>query len=346
MVKKVTMDDIAKTLNISKALVSRALSDKYGVNDDTRTKIRITALEKGYNFSKVRNLKNSRDGGNIESISVVIPRLDFIDENYYGKIVSGIEKALNQRKITFNLTIIDAEQDDEKEFLINLRKIKSDGIIIIGFISYNNIIALISSDIPAVLVDATYVNFKNDRITSNNYWGCYDACEYLVAAGHQKIGFIGNMNYSETFKERYRGFIDCIAHYDNVEAVEMTSQFGNLKEPVDFENVKKILAGSDRPTAIMCANDPTAFKLYDLLFEMGLKIPEDISVIGYDNCEKCEFVSPKLSSINVPKYEIGFSAVGMLLERIADRNLVTRDLKFDANLVNRDSIKIIKENKK
>jgi DNA-binding LacI/PurR family transcriptional regulator len=343
MQKKTTMDDIARELHVSRSLVSRALSDEYGVNDDTRTKIRLAALEMGYNFSKVKRLKKTKAIGKTENICVVIPRMDFIDENFYGKIVFGIEKSLNQRKIDFSLSIIEGNTKQEDEFLISVRRIKCDGIIIIGGISYKNIIALISSGFPTVMVDTAYGNFKNDRITSNGYWGCYDAVEYLINSGHRKIGFAGSLDYSDPFTERVRGFRECIEHYKHlqVEAVEIISQYGTQKEPFDLENARQLILQDNRPTAIMCANDPTAFKLYDFIGELGLKIPDDISIIGFDNCEKCEYVVPKLSSVNVPKCEIGKAAVELLLNRIADKDLITRDLKFDAALVIRDSVKIL-----
>jgi DNA-binding LacI/PurR family transcriptional regulator len=334
MGSKITMDDIADKLNISKSLVSRALSDSYGVSDDMRNKIKMTALNMGYKFKVKRRARFSQ----IESVTIIVERHDLLDSGFWVKIINGIEKELNRKGISVFLSVI--ESDDEDTLPLSIKQMKTDGVIILGQIPMKHIISTTTSGLPVVLVDSQYAHLKFDHVLANNYTGAYEATKHLIDSGHRKIGFVGATSYSYSFRERLRGFMDCIKDQeaDGFATYQITDQFDDFYTPFSKKQFKMVMDVKDRPTALLCANDIVAFYVYDLLFDSGFTIPQDVSVMGFDNVPKSEWVTPALSTVHIPKTSLGERAVDLLMKKIEDLDKVPEMVLVGTYTIKRESV--------
>ena len=331
--EKVTIRELADALGCSTSAVSRALNDKYGVSEETRTKVRLEAMSRGYVAPGARHVRKAEGR---QCFGIVVTHNDLLDDNFHRQLIYGIEHELNERGMTSFLTTV--ESIGGEEFPLSINRIRADGMFVIGQLSLSNVAAVLSSGIPAVMVDTLYLQIKADRVTMNNFQGGYTAAEYLVGRGHTSMAFVGDPDYSFGFTERYRGFCAGMQAYgvpaDRCRIVRTFTSSGTLR--VDEPALETLLCGPERPTALMCGNDGIAFLVYDLCGKWGLQIPRDVSVVGFDDAEKSSRVSPPLTTISVPKYEIGVEAARLLI-REPDR--ATRCIEWDTALKERASVR-------
>lgn len=341
MSSKITMDDIADKLDISKSLVSRALSDSYGVSDEMRNKIKVAALNMGYKFKVKKRERFSQ----IESVTIIVERHDLLDSGFWVKIINGIEKELNRKGISAFLSVI--ESDDEDTIPLSIKQMKTDGVMILGQIPLKHVISVSTSGLPIVLVDSQYSHLKFDHVMANNYTGAYEATEHLIGCGHKRIGFVGAASYSYSFKERLRGFMDCMndQRTNGFISYQITDHFDDFYTPFSKKQFKMVMDARERPTAMLCANDIAAFCAYDLLSEAGLKIPQDVSVMGFDNVPKSEWVSPPLSTVHIPKTSMGERAVDLLMKKIENPDKTLELVLVGTHLIKRESVMNITKEK-
>ena len=342
--KKVTMQDIADDLQVSKALVSLALSDKYGVSEDTRSKIVLRAIEMGYKFAAPKGKHNG------VLFTIILRDMEMIKELFWSKIVKGIEKSMNVQHISINI-LMWRGSIDESEVIHNILSAKPNGVIIMNECDEAMLYVLSQLNLPVVLIDIKHhINMIYDHVYANNYGGGYEAARYLVQHGHRRLAFIGSRSFSYSFQERYAGFKDYLERhapegclYEDVLGPSLPE---DPIETFDARAFKALMTRENRPTALFCANDPTAFKVYEILRTLKLKIPEDVSVIGFDNVETCSSMTPPLTSINIPKEEMGEEAVSLLLKRIENPANVIKNLQLSTTIIPRDSVKPLTEIRK
>ena len=337
MATKVTLQDIADRLNISKSLVSRALADKYGVSDSMRTKIRLTAVEMGYQMPQSVHSKSHAVPNH--TISVLVRRDVFNDIAFYKEMLNGIEQAVREKNMLLSLIIV--EEDDST--IINTRNIRSDGILVLGLMSTENIAAVMAMGKAIVLLDTFNPHYRVDRISSNNYSGCYRATDYVLQRGHQHVCFVGDPSYSYSFTSRYEGFKARMAECtDPIRVTEVLEPRSSEQEPCSIPQLRRVLSAPDRPTALVCANDTVAELAYGILADMNLSIPKDVSIIGFDNSSRAQTLEPALTTLNVPRVVMGRLAVERLWkqisERMAARYHAVEYTQIDVDLIERGSV--------
>jgi len=339
--KRISAKDIAKKFGCSPSTVSRVLNDKPGISEEVRTELRLKAIEMGYDFGSVYCRQRKKQNNTVKLISIIVTRDNFIDESFFRKIIREIEQVLYSKSIGVNFTII--EKEDGMVFSI-LKRLHPEGAIVFGLLSKKSITESVFGGYPIVLVDTPKMSIKVDRITINNYHGCYEAAEFLMENGHRKITFLGDVTFSDSIMERFRGCKDYVisngGEFIDSEGIVSMEMSGYVN--IDYRKFQNLLESQNPPTAVVCANDRTAFEIYKLIENMGKKIPDDLSVIGFDNVEKSKWMSPPLTTVNVPKKELGQESVKMLLERIMYKDKVTSLLRLDTNLIVRESVKAIK----
>ena len=346
MSTKVTMQDIANRLNISKSLVSLALADKYGVSDSMKTKIRLAAVEMGYEIPHPKKRKNQDDTNN--TISILMTRHTFNDFAFYQEILNGIEQTMYEKQILLSLVLVD-ENDSE---IINTRNIRSDGVIVLGYVSEENYAAIMSLGKAVVLLDTFSPLYHVDRISSNNFCGSYNATDYVIRAGHRHICFVGDPEYAFSFADRYQGFLARVRESSStVRISEVMGASEGVDIPFLVNSLREILFQEDRPTALVCANDVVAEITYNLLREQNLSIPKDISVIGFDDNANSKTLEPPLTTMKVPRFAMGKLAVEQVWKQLNEKNRNQKHnvefIQLDVELVERKSIaKIGKSSKR
>lgn len=326
-VDKVKISDIAKALKVSTISVSRALSGQAGVGGELKSKILIKAKEMGY--FKAKNNEDIR--------ILVLHQKPFVQNtSNYSYMVQGIEKAIQKIGCEYDLEFLDKDRQDELYLPCKIQKgINFDGIIFIGRFN-SEYVNFISSKIKNQVFYTGYSpSFDCDSVWYNFNNGGYKQCECLIKKGHTEIGFLGDSSVYKN-KEKVLGITSALEDYK----LQARNEFFIYEEKFE-EKVGRLIKSKNSPTAIICQWDYTAIKLIKFLYEKGIKVPEDISVIGSGNTEMSSLFIPALTTLEL---NIDYScevAVALLLKRISKPDKPYENIAINSILVERDSIKSI-----
>jgi len=322
---KVKISDIAKALEISTISVSRALSGRVGVGEELRNKILNKAKEMGYFKEKT----------NDDIKILVLHQKPFVqDTSNYSHMVQGIEKAIQKVGSEYDLEFVDKDHQGELYLPYKLQRgIGFDGIIFIGRFN-SKYVEFISSKVKNQVFYTGYSpSFDCDSVWYNFNNGGYKQCEYLIKKGHTKIGFLGNSSVYKN-KEKVLGITSALEDYE----LSIKDEFFIDEENFE-EKMLDLINRKDRPTAIVCQWDYTAIKLIKFLYEKGIKVPEDISVIGSGNTEISSLSIPALTTLELNIDYACEVAVSLLFKRIRNPEKPYENITINSVLVERDSVK-------
>jgi len=334
MSKKITMQQIADRLGISKFTVSQALSGKPGVSQENRKRIQEAARTMGY---KIRSGKSPApeeqsasivDGEDRESaaepvvpyILVWIDSRHFQETAFWGKVLSGI--ATTCKTLGYEQMIVPVPAAQQQQLAIPRYAERSAciGHILVGTFPTQAVISLKQSGLPFVLVDHEEPLVEVDCVLNNNLDSGKMACKRLLSAGCKRIAFIGDDSYAISFKERWWGArlaMDDVAG----PASEQILKKWSIAYSTEFaaSSLERKLDASEAtalPDGFICANDHLALELMALLKMKGIAVPGQTKVIGFDNIEMSAYADPALSTIELGKESLGIRAVETLLYRI------------------------------
>ncbi|MCL2462271.1 MAG: LacI family DNA-binding transcriptional regulator [Defluviitaleaceae bacterium] len=343
--KKVTMEDIANTLGVSKNSVSLALHDKAGVGPALRQKIIETARNLNYGGSYADFPRKKR------FISVIVPEYIRNDPYFYSDIFWAIEEEAAAKGYISITSGVSREDEDA----LTLPSFASDGevdfevigFLVIGVVSGAYIQKLFDLGLPVLTVDILYNNPTGRHpigcVGSSNFSGGYMAAQYLLSCGHRKIGFIGPIYSAQSVYERYCGFNLAL----DSARVEQPGSYNILGEKGHFglfDTIEALEPHLQRlrelPTAWFCAGDRIAVAAMNWLTQNGRRIPDDVSIIGFDDIPIAEMVLPKLTTIHVNRKLMGKLAVDNLVE-MSQAGSEVYNVNLPGVLIHRDSVKII-----
>lgn len=341
MSNKVTMKDIAEKLNISINAVSLALNNKFGVSDETRAKVLKTADEMNYFDRKPKYLNTFSN----KNICLVLEHRFLDDQYFYFKVILGMQMEAKKNNYDIIMSFV-----DEDNYLIPscIKQGKVSSIIVLGPLKNEYILKLKKFGLPMVLVDNCLFLEPIDSILTNNMLGTYSAVSYLVKKGFTKLGFIGDLSYSRSIQERYFGFYEAIKDfklYENSieEYIETYSLTSKIEEIIIDNNinvfVEKLKQIKKLPQAFICSNDNAAIILNNALKLLKYNVPEDVSIIGFDDIYLCNMTLPKLTSIRVNKELMGRKAVKRLIWRLNHKDEPSENIRLSVELVERESVK-------
>ena len=296
-----TIKDVAKEAGVSIATVSRVLNNKDWVKDETRDKILAVVEKMNYvtNFS-AKNLRNNKSN----SIGVIVPE---VSVPFYAQILKGIENKANEMNL--RLIVCDADNNIEKEldFAKFLYDHSIDGLIlIIPQMPTEEIVKMKQDKRPVVLFGRNMQEYNLPSITVDNKLGVCNAVKHLYSHGFVKIAFIGGSKIEalEDRTERIEGYkqalMECNLKY-RPEYVE----YGLYQEEAASSAFIRLMKLPDPPNAVFCGNDEMALGVLKAAKKLGIQVPEQVGLIGYDNIPVCQYTSPALTTINQPTYTIG-----------------------------------------
>ncbi len=336
--KKVTMEDIANRLDISKYAVSLALSNKKGVSEITREKVIQTAQEMGYKPRPTHKALYERleKPGNIGVItSDVVLRNPY----FFSTVLNEIEKEVRQRG--YGLSIANADNDGSLPDFIKANIV--DGVIIISDVGISLINKLKQLKIPFVIIEHYERNMEDvDSIMTNNKQGVYLAIEYLNRQlNTPTIGFLGDIYESVSYYERWKGFCEALEDLGLTLDMNFCKINGFNRSPQDpVTDIKNFLEKLDTlPDAFFCVNDLLAVILSSILIKRGIKIPDDISIIGFDDTRLTEYNIPPLTMIYLYREHYGRRAVEQLFFKITNRERPAEIIRINTKLVIRNSVR-------
>ncbi|MCR2806073.1 LacI family DNA-binding transcriptional regulator [Paenibacillus soyae] len=330
MSSKITMQQIADSLGVSKFVVSKALAGKEGVSDATREKVIQAATKLGYFAQKNAYMKTvkheqqpktSRPGR--QSVLVLMPNIRFQTQEslYWGRIVDGISAKLE--KDGYGMVIVSEQSVDSFVHFLNPSGIS--GLIGVGEISTSLLLEIHRLGLPLVLVDHEDPLIPSDTLFANNFESVYRLTRHLIGIGHRKLAFAGSTDYSRSFYDRFLGFRSALEDEglwdergggkENILIDVDGLRHEDAEEPVK-QWLAKRLRTRELPTALVCANDMIAIGAVRAAQSHGLNVPAELSVAGFDNIEDAAKLEPALTTVHVPKEALGRRAVERLLQRI------------------------------
>lgn len=327
----VNYNDIAKLAKVSSTTVSHVINETRLVLPETKKRVADAMRELNYQHNL---LARGLATGKTHTIGLVISD---IRNPFYPELVQGVEELAV--KNNYNIFLCNTDYDIEKglKSIWALISKKIDGIIVTSSQADDLLIEkLVNSKIPVVFVNWGKRNINVDCICVDYKVGMAEAVEHLVSLNHKKIYFISGPGNLKTAKIRIDNFIEAIGKSGRVDLSHRIIA-GNHKIDGGFEAVKGILKEGELPTAVVCSNDLTAIGAMKAFGVAGIKIPEDISVIGLDNIMLTKIVSPALTTIGLERYKIGRKAMEFLLGRIKDKNLPKQTGIFKTKLIIRKS---------
>lgn len=333
--RSITIMDVARESGVSYSTVSRVFSEFDFVKESTRQRVLAAAEKLGYvaNLS-ARNLA----GGRSRMIGLLVPGLD---NGYIGEIVRGIDQELVRSSYGLMLYTTHRLQGKESNYVHTITNGLSDGLLlVVPLVAGSYLDALREIEFPYVLIDQSDPAFKSSVVDTTNWQGSYDATRYLIELGHRRIGFISGLMALHSAIDRLEGYkaalIDCGLPVTDELIVE-----GDFWQTGGYEAAQKLLSRAVRPTAIFASNDLSAFGAIEAIREAGLTIPDDISIIGFDDIPQASTTHPKLTTVQQPLEQMGRVAARLLLEKIENPDRPVRKVTLATHLIIRDSCRAI-----
>lgn len=313
--KDITIYDIAKTLNISPATVSRGLKDHPAISKKTKKKINETAVAMGYRSNTfASNLRTK----STHTIGVIVPRLN---SNFMSSAIAGMEKVANAAG--YNLIISQSLETVKKEILSAKTMFNSrvDGLMVsLAFdtddISHFEI--LIKKGIPLIFFDRVPQHNSCTNIVIDNYKVAYDATKHLINQGCKRIVHIGGNLKRNVYADRLHGYEQALTD-SGIQKDAALIIINNLNIEAGQETANYILSLDPQPDGIFAANDAIAVGCMQVLKLAGKKIPDDIAVVGFNNDPLSRVIEPNLTSINYPGQEMGELAATTLINQLTSK---------------------------
>ncbi len=332
---KLTIKQIAEMAGVSVTTVSQILNNK-GTRFSQETRQRVWDIVNKYNYKPdffASNLINRRS----KTIGMIIPD---ITDYFFSKIVEGAEQYVNA--LGYMVVMCNSQQSQEKElgYLEELRHRSVDGVLFATPHQLPEAYALGSDfyrGMPIILIDRGINQRENGRLIVKEYEGAYQAVTYLLKEGHREIGMLKESTGYYQLEERFNGYREALKDggipYKGryVATGELTVEGGYL--------AARELLQQKELTAIFCSNDAMAIGCYQAIYERGKKVPEDISVIGFDNLNLAQYITPPLTTVEQPSFEIGFHAAKFLIDAIEFPERRIANKVFDTKLILRESVK-------
>lgn len=331
-----TIRDVAELANVSISTVSRALSGNVPVNEETRQRV-LYAVEK-LNY-KPNVFAKGLKGGKSNMIALLIPN---ISNPIYSVFARGVESAA--RKEGFNVILCNTDENEkiEAQYLQNLGKQWIDGVILATTVGKGEQLdALKKNNIPVVAVFRGN-RFNIDQILVENKKGAYEMVKYLIGRGDRKIVMVNGRQNIDLFRERYEGYAQALAEEGIELDPSLVLELANEDYGSTFRAVSELLERGIRPDAIFASSDPIAYGVMNALFEHGLRIPEDVSVAGFDNLQESGYMRPALTTVSQPLHKMGVLAANCLIEQIMQTGTAAKAPKvyrMNTKLIIRNSTK-------
>jgi LacI family transcriptional regulator len=316
--KHITIKDVAKALNCSISTVSRAFNDKYDIHPETRERILELSAKMGYHPNPIaRKLTQKRS----YNIGVVVP--EFLNP-FFPEVILGIQDIFLKKG--YQVLIMQSNENDETE-RENLRTLVdnfADGIILSLTQESKNIDyiqSLIAKEYPIVLFNRTNESLNVSKVLFDDYKWAFFATEHLIQQGITNIVHLAGKLHLTLSKRRKQGFTDALRKYKlQVDGKKIIETGFLIKD--GFDAVEKLINENELPRGIFCVNDPTAMGAIKALKKHGIKVPQEVAIIGFTETPMAAMIDPPLSSVVQPCRQMGEVAAELLLKQIESKSIL------------------------
>ncbi len=335
----VTIKDIAEQLGVSPATVSLALNGRHGVNEETRLSVLNLANELGYRGTASKKSTKSTSGQG--TINFLIYRKSgriLTNTQFFTRLVEAVEKAARAHRCQLTITYCEG-QEQLSSCIAEAAASQAIGILMLGTEMEQDDLPIVESTaLPIVVLDNELSGSTLDMVSIHNLDGVWRAVAYLHAQGFDDIGYLRGSVPITNFEMRYMGYAYALHHFggelDNAKVYELSPTLEDAQKDMQalLEQGEKV------PRALLADNDLIALGAMRAMKEKGLRIPEDVAIIGFDNIPLAEYARPSLCSIEVSCEDLGRRAVETLLWRIQNPKATPQNIATGTKLVIRESV--------
>lgn len=329
--RKVTIVDVAAEAGVSFGTVSRVINNDVHVRPATRQRV-LEAMER-LGFVANRQAR-SLAGGRTNTIGLLVPDLG---TGYIGEIIRGIDAELTLQGLDLILYTTHRTASKEASYVANLATGMVDGLLLVLPRNPADYVGTLTQrNFPFVLIDHQGIGPDCPAVGATNWQGSYDATEYLIRLGHRRIGFItGSMDLG-CAQDRLAGYRAALRTNHIPESPELIFE-GTFFQPDGYAGALTFLDLAEPPTAIFASNDVMAMGAMDAIRNRGLRVPEDISVLGFDDIPQASLVRPALTTVQQPLEKMGRVAAQMLLDLLQNPEKKIERIELPTKLVIRES---------
>lgn len=329
-----TIKDVAKRAGVSTTTVSHVINKTRFVAEETRNAVWEAIKALHYSPSAVaRSLKvnHTKTLGLLATSS---------EAPYFAEIIEAIENHCFAQGYTLILGNAHNDLQKQRAYLSMMAQKRVDGLLVMCSEYPDNLLQMLEENrnIPMVVMDwgASRGDFT-DTVQDNAFQGGYLAGRYLIERGHRDIGAIPGQLERNTGGGRHAGFLQAMQEAGIAVRAEWIVQ-GDFEPESGYQAMQQILSQKQRPTAVFCGGDIMAMGAICAADEMGLRVPQDISVIGYDNVRNARYFTPALTTVHQPKAQLGEKALEMLLDRITSKREEPQTIEVQPSLIERRSV--------
>lgn len=327
----ITIKDIAKFLNISVATVSRALRDTYDVNQDTKAKVLEVAAQLNYkpNFN-ARGLAKGRS----HNIGIILP---WITNYYFSTVITGIQEIAYEKGYNIILFLTSDSPERELSIIQNLSIANIDGLLVsISSYSSGHFQDIINEGIPIVFFDRVPNNILTSKVMQNDFHGAFEAVEHLIENGYKKIAHIAGPRDLSFTEKRLQGYIAALQKY-NLPVREEWVIYSGFSQECGENDAYQLLKCEEIPDAIFAVNDRKAIGSMMALKSKNILIGKEIGVVGFTNDPASTIISPTLTTMAEPAFDIGKKSCELLFKHIKKKNFIFEEVIIPGKLIIRES---------
>ena len=344
--KRVTLQDIADELGISRNTVSKAINNSDGIAAATRDKILQKAVEMGYKqFSYVNSILGSDDINSLPASQqyqgeIALMTSAFLSQSHFAStMLDKFQREISQAGYTMNTHRVTKENLRTMTFPYTFRKDLVKAVICIEMFDYDYDNMICELDIPVLFVDGPVkrdgYSLPADQLYMDNTTEITRFVNVMLAAGKKRIGFVGNYNHCQSFYERYSAFRMAMLMAEV--PVDERYVFCNNRVEEIIESISEL---EELPDVFICANDFIAGDLFRGLFSIGKIVPDDVMILGFDNSPESRIMRPSLSTFHIHTQVMAITAMQLLISRRNEPSLDVRVVHTETELILRDSTRL------
>ena len=311
----ITIHDIAKTLNISGSTVSRALNDNSRISEKTKKAVREMAKKLGYQPNALAsNLRTSCTN----TIGVIIPR---ISRYFFSSAITGIEELARTKGYNVIICQSNDQESREADCVQTLFASRVDGVIAsiaINTENYNHYKTFTNRNIPLVFFDRVCDELETSQVVVDDFKGGFLAAEHLISKGCKRIAHISGPQHLNIYINRHQGYLKALRKH-NLKVDEDLIIESPLTREDGMACAKKLMESTNPPDAIFAANDTSALSIILYAKRNGIRIPEDLAIVGFSNEPFSEYLSPSLTTIEQSGLDVGTKATELLIDIINNK---------------------------
>lgn len=333
---KTIMQDIARLAGVSPGTVSNALNNRKGVGKETKERILKIAEELGYD-------RNTEKEESKVIRFIIFKKHGYVvsDTPFFSALIEGIEREC--RSLGFELLVshIIYGEHNHEEIQEIIKQEQVAGVLLLATeMDESDLVSFRNLSVPVLLLDSYFIDEPFDQVLINNLKGARQVVKYLVESGHSQIGCLGSSKLIKNFEYRYEGYESALRD----SGISVNKDYNLFLEPTlegAYRDMKAILDSNEvkLPTAYFAFNDIIALGAMRAMKESNIKVPEQVSVIGFDDIPFSEISSPRLTTVRVFKQHLGRTAVKRLLQKINEDDKLRLKIEVDTELIERESVR-------